>query len=58
MIQGTSFPLACDAKMAAQQVAAANEKVDDIENCLRRNNVHIVGFPERVEDWGPTAFVE
>lgn len=44
--------------MAAQQVAAANEKVDNIENRLRRNNVRILGFPEKVVSWDPTAFVE
>lgn len=36
-------PLTRDAKMAAQQVIPANNRANDIENCLRRNNVGIVG---------------
>lgn len=44
--------------MAAQQVAAANEKADDIENRLCHNNVRIVGLSEKVEGRDPTTFVE
>lgn len=51
-------PLAHDARMAAQQVAPAKAKADDFENCLRHNNVRIVGLLEKVEGRDPTAFVE
>lgn len=44
--------------MAFQQVAAANERADDIENCLGRNNVRIVGLPEKVGGRDPTVLVE
>lgn len=34
------------------------EKVDDLENRSRRNNVRIIGLPEKVEGKQPTAFVD
>lgn len=51
-------PLARDTRAAAQQAAQNTAKTDDIENRLRRNNVRIVGLPEKVEGRDPTTFVE
>lgn len=51
-------PLVQDARMAAKQVIQANNRADDIENCLRQNNVQIVGLPEKVKGHDPTEFVE
>lgn len=51
-------PLTRDTRSALQQAAQANAKNDDIENHLRRNNVRIVGLPEKVEGRDPTAFTE
>lgn len=45
-------------RMAVHQVIQANTKMDDIENRLRRNNVHIVRLPEKIEGRDPTAFME
>ena len=35
-----------------------NNRADDIENRLRRNNVRIVGLPEKTEGRDPTTFIE
>lgn len=40
------------------QVRALQEKAVDTEGRLRRNNVQIIGLPERVEGTKPTAFSE
>lgn len=34
------------------------DKVDDLENCLRRNNLRLVGLPEAVEVSDPVSFLE
>lgn len=51
-------PITRDNRKALLQAAQATAKTDDIENHLRRNNVRIVGLPERVEGRDPTAFIE
>lgn len=33
-------------------------KVDDLENRLCRNNLQLVGLPEQVEGFDPVAFLE
>lgn len=38
--------------------AGKSQGAEDIENCLRHNNVRIVGLPEKVEGRDPTEFVE
>lgn len=43
-----------EVRVAAQQAHQAFDKTDDIENRLRRNNVRIVGLPEKVEGRDPT----
>lgn len=32
--------------------------VEDLENCMRMNNVHIVGLPGKTEGGDPTEFIE
>lgn len=59
MIWKTSCPpLTRDVGAATQNTFQALNKTDDIENRLRRNNVRIVGLPEKVEGRDPTVFVE
>lgn len=58
MIWKTSCPpLTRDVGAATQNTFQALNKTDDIENRLRRNNVRIVGLPEKVEGRDPTVFV-
>lgn len=33
-------------------------KLDDLENCSRRNNIRIIGIPEHSEGSQPTKFIE
>lgn len=42
----------------AQDIAALLNKVDDLENRSRRNNVRLVGVPEKAEGRNPVAFLE
>lgn len=51
-------PLNRDVRMATQNAFQALNKTDEIENRLRRNNVRIVGLPEKVEGRDPTTFIE
>lgn len=51
-------PIARDTKSADQMAREANDSVEDMENCLSRNKVRIVGLPEWVEGREPTTFVE
>uniref|UniRef100_H3A7N9 L1 transposable element RRM domain-containing protein n=1 Tax=Latimeria chalumnae TaxID=7897 RepID=H3A7N9_LATCH len=39
------------------KLAAMAEKMDDLENRSRHNNIRIVGFPEGVEKGNPAAFL-
>uniref|UniRef100_H3B537 L1 transposable element RRM domain-containing protein n=1 Tax=Latimeria chalumnae TaxID=7897 RepID=H3B537_LATCH len=39
-------------------LTTATERIDDLENRSRRNNVRIVGFPEGVEEGNPVAFLQ
>lgn len=42
-----------------QTIASANAaRLEDMENCLCRNNVRAVGIPGRVEGKNPVAFIE
>lgn len=51
-------PIHKELKQATQQIATLLNKVDDLENRSRRNNVRLVGVPERVEGRDPVAFFE
>lgn len=42
----------------AQDIAALLNKVDDLENRSRRNNVRLVGVPEKAEGRNLVAFLE
>lgn len=47
-------------KMALLEKAAGqwSQRADDLENRLRRNNIRILGLPERAEGSDPCTFVE
>lgn len=45
-------------KRGTQQIAFLLNKVDDLENRLRRNNIRLVGVPEKSEGKDPVAFFE
>lgn len=51
-------PLHADMKRASQQIAYLLTKVDDLENRSRRNNIRLVGVPEKSEGRDPVAFFE
>nr|XP_014349403.1 PREDICTED: uncharacterized protein LOC106705180 [Latimeria chalumnae] len=41
-----------------QRIAAAAERIDELENRSRRNNIRIIGFPEGVEESNLIAFLQ
>lgn len=45
-------------KDAEYEIFTLKDKVDDLENCSRRNNLCLVGFPEGVEGRDTVSFVE
>lgn len=47
-----------DVKYNVHLTAQHAARLDDIENRLRRNNVHDIGIPERAECKNPVAFIE
>lgn len=47
-----------DLKVLQLQVCALQNWAIDTEDCLRRNNIQIIGLPERAEGSCPTAFTE
>lgn len=47
-----------DLKALQLQVCALQNRAIDTENRLRRNNIRIIGLPERAEGSCPTAFTE
>lgn len=51
-------PMSKDLKRATQQIAFLLNKVDDLENRSRRNNVRVVGVPEKSEGKDPVSFFE
>lgn len=51
-------PIAQDTKAAYQMARKASNRAEHMENCLRRNNMRIVGLPEWLEGRDPTTFVE
>ena len=57
-VEDQMHPMAQDTRAALQMARDAYDRVEDMENRLRRNNVRIVGLPERVEGKDPTTFVE
>lgn len=51
-------PIARDTNLAYQISKEVNDRVEAMENRLRRNIMRIMGLPERVEGRDPTTFVE
>lgn len=51
-------PLLRETQITARFARANELKSNDTENCLRRNNIRIVGLPEKTEGRDPTKFVE
>ena len=51
-------PLKQDVKHMRSQVDILEDKMDEIENRLRRDNVRLVGLPERCEGARPIEFLE
>lgn len=47
-----------DTRRHTQQISSLMAKVDDLENRSRRNNVRMVGIPERVEGANSTEYFE
>lgn len=57
-VEDQLLPLSQAVKSNTQQIAALLLKVDDLENRSRRNNVRLVGVPEKEEGRDPVAFFE
>uniref|UniRef100_H3AZX6 L1 transposable element RRM domain-containing protein n=1 Tax=Latimeria chalumnae TaxID=7897 RepID=H3AZX6_LATCH len=57
-VEDTQQDLSCEVEGLKKQVADLRSKVDDQENCTRRNNVHLVGFPEGVKHGRPIKFLQ
>lgn len=51
-------PMAKAIQSHAQDIASLLNKVDDLENRSRRNNVRLVGVPEKAEGRNLVAFLE
>lgn len=47
-----------DTRRHTQQISTLMARVDDLENRSRRNNVRMVGIPEKVEGVNPTEYFE
>lgn len=45
-------------KTCGTKIKSMEDKVDDLRNRLRRNNLRLVGLPERVEGSDPVSFLE
>ncbi|CAJ0925091.1 unnamed protein product [Ranitomeya imitator] len=57
-IEDTITPMEAKLNKAAGSVNAWKQKADDLENRLRRNNIRIIGLPERSEGQQPEQFLE
>lgn len=47
-------PLISESRATTSLTNAISNKMDDVENRFRRNNILIVGLPEKVEGCDPT----
>lgn len=52
------MPLSKDLQYVSQTVQTLLAKVDDLENRSRRNNICLVGIPERAEGSDAVSFCE
>lgn len=57
-LEDTVNPLLPKVNTAGGKIATLEDKVDDLEYRLRRNNLRLVGLPERVEGSDPVSFME
>ncbi|CAJ0966565.1 unnamed protein product [Ranitomeya imitator] len=57
-IEDTITPMEAKLNKAAGSANAWKQKADDLENRLRRNNIRIIGLPERSEGQQPEQFLE
>ncbi|XP_066445282.1 uncharacterized protein [Eleutherodactylus coqui] len=51
-------PMQREVKGNTQNIAFLLTKIDDLENRSRRNNVRLVGLPERMEGNNPSEYIE
>lgn len=51
-------PIKQELKIMREQMDIHASKMDDMENRLRRNNVRVLGLPERSKGSNPIAFLE
>lgn len=57
-LEDQSGVLQKDTRRHTQQITTLMAKVDDLENRSRRNNIRMVGIPEKVEGANPTEYFE
>lgn len=51
-------PLQESSDQASRLIAQLQQKQDDLENCMRRNNLRFIGLPEGTEGNNPATFPE
>lgn len=57
-LQDTVAPVSDKIAAYEKQMLICQQKADNLENRMRRNNVRIVGMPEMAEGQDPCGFVE
>lgn len=57
-VEDNLYPLKQEIKGLQEQMATQAAKLDEMENRNRRNNVRVIGLPERSEGPNPIAFLE
>lgn len=57
-IEDDLHPMKQEVKVLKDQMSKVAEKMDEMENRLRRDNVRLVGLPEKSEGLNPIAFLE
>lgn len=57
-LEDITTPIPNNLSEMAQKVRILEAKADDLENRLCRNNIRLVGLPERAEGSTPELFLE
>lgn len=57
-VEDTVKPLSVELKRHTAAISHLMQKSDDFENRLRRNNIRLIGVPEKAEGSNPTDFFE
>lgn len=57
-VEDTVHPLSAEIKRHTAAISTLMQKSDDFENRLRRNNLRLIGVPEKAEGSNPTDFFE